>query len=383
LAPVALLAAIAVPAQAGAATSFLGGLSAGPPSSVTAVPAKGDINPYGVAVVRIPSVGDLVHGDVLVSNFNDSANSQGTGTTIVEVHRGATGPASASATVFAQIQPTSSPANKCPGGIGLTTALSILPGGWVVVGSLPTQAGTLSASDKGCLLVINNMGQVVKVIAGHHLNGPWDMTATSSGRDAELFVTNVLNGTVAAAGSVVDEGTVVRVNLRLHDHDAPTVLNAAVIGSGFAERTDPAALVVGPTGVSLSPDQRTLYVADTASNRIAAIPDPLTRRSSALSGKDVFAGAPLNNPLGLATAPNGDIITVNANDGNAVETAPNGAQVATLTLDNQGDPGGAGDLFGLAIGAPGTAQAGGLYFVDDFNTVGTGANTNSLNFLPR
>jgi sugar lactone lactonase YvrE len=153
-----------------------------------------------------------------------------------------------------------------------------------------------------------------------------------------------------------------------------------VIGSGFAERTDPAALVIGPTGVGLSPDGKTLYVADTAANRIAAIPNPLTRNRSALAGADVFAGAPLNNPLGLATAPNGDIITVNANDGNAVETTPEGTQVATLTLDAQGSPPGAGDLFGLAIGAPGTAQAGGLYFVDDFNTPGPGANTNSLNF---
>ena len=80
--------------------------------------------------------------------------------------------------------------------------------------------------------------------------------------------------------------------------------------------------------------------------------------------------------------PNGDIITVNGNDGNAVETAPNGTQAATLALDNQGSPAGAGDLFGLAIGAPATDQAGGLYFVDDFNTPGSGANTNSLNFLP-
>jgi hypothetical protein len=375
-----LLATTALPTQAGAAGAFLGGLRSGSPASVTTVPGNGDINPYGVAVVSIPSVGALVHGSVLVSNFNDAANNQGTGTTIVELPAGAAGLTSATAPVFATIAPTSSPANQCPGGIGLTTALAVLPGGWVVVGSLPTQAGMLSAADRGCLLVINAMGHVASVITGHHLNGPWDMTATSSGDDAALFVTNVLNGTVAAAGGVVDRGTVVRLDLRLHDHQAPTVRDATVIGSGFAERTDPAALVVGPTGVGLSPDRRTLYVADTASNRIAAIANPLTRHSTASSGKDVFAGAPLNNPLGLATAPNGDIITVNGNDGNAVETAPNGAQVATRTLDNQGSPAGAGDLFGLAIGVPGTPQAGGLYFVDDFNTPGPGANSNSLNF---
>jgi len=46
------------------------------------VPPNGDVNPYGVAVVPM-SMGSLVQGDVLVSNFNNSQNLQGTGTTIV------------------------------------------------------------------------------------------------------------------------------------------------------------------------------------------------------------------------------------------------------------------------------------------------------------
>ncbi len=47
-------------------------------------PAKGDVNPYGVAVVP-RSAGKLVRGDVLVSNFNDKKNDQGTGSSIVEI----------------------------------------------------------------------------------------------------------------------------------------------------------------------------------------------------------------------------------------------------------------------------------------------------------
>src|ERR671922_98076 len=47
-------------------------------------PAKGDVNPYGVAVVP-RSAGKLVRGDVLVSNFNDAKNDQGTGSSIVEI----------------------------------------------------------------------------------------------------------------------------------------------------------------------------------------------------------------------------------------------------------------------------------------------------------
>ena len=67
---------------------------------------------------------------------------------------------------------------------------------------------------------------------------------------------------------------------------------------------------------------------------------------------------------GSPLAPNGDLITVNGNDGNAVEVSPFGAQVDTVTIDpfNSG-----GDLFGLAI-APG---GNGVLFVDDNGAANT------------
>jgi hypothetical protein len=54
---------------------------------VSTVPANGDVNPYGVAFVPdgFPKSGSLEAGDILVSNFNNRANQQGTGTTIVNV----------------------------------------------------------------------------------------------------------------------------------------------------------------------------------------------------------------------------------------------------------------------------------------------------------
>jgi hypothetical protein len=50
-------------------------------------PANGDLNPYGVAFVpaNFPSGGTIAPGDVLVSNFNNSSNLEGTGTTIVSI----------------------------------------------------------------------------------------------------------------------------------------------------------------------------------------------------------------------------------------------------------------------------------------------------------
>jgi len=332
------------------------------PSTVPAPPASADVNPYGVAVVPT-SHGALHQGDVLVSNFNNSSNAQGTGTTIVQVSPGGT------VTLFAQIDPNTLP-GPCPGGVGLTTALVVLRSGWVIVGSLPTSDGTSATAQAGCLIVLDSSGTVQETFSGDGINGPWDMTALDGGRLADLFVTNVLNGTVAAGGGVVNGGTVLRLHLVITGGSLPKLMRTTRIGSDFAERTDPAALVVGPTGVGLGADG-TLYVADTVNSRIAAIPNAVLRLSSAGDGSTVSKGKSLNGPLGLVIAPGGDILTVNGLDGNIVETTPSGKQVATFPLDTTPVPGldnGNGTLFGLAVVPGGT----GVYFVDD------GSNTLNL-----
>ena len=138
------------------------------------VPKNGDVNPYGVAVVQ-RSTGKLHRGDVLVSNFNNGKNLQGTGTTIVEISpRG-------KVSLFAKISAAHLP-GRCPGGIGLTTALSVLRSGWVIVGSLPTKDGMSASARAGCLLVLDSHGRVRETFSGHGINGPWDMTALDLGR---------------------------------------------------------------------------------------------------------------------------------------------------------------------------------------------------------
>jgi hypothetical protein len=356
-------------APAGAdAGSFIGGL---PTRTMVAstVPANGDLNPYGVAVVP-DSIGNLHRGSILVSNFNNADDAQGTGnqqgrgTTIVEVSP------SGHVDLFAAIDPAHLP-GACPGGVGLTTALAVLRSGWVIVGSLPTADGTSATAEAGCLLVLNAQGKVVETWAGGPINGPWDLAAIDEGGQATLLVTNVLNGTVAAGGNEVDRGTLVRITVDIDPGRAPRATSVVTVATGFAERTDPAALVVGPTGVAVSWDG-TAYVADTVNSRIAAVPDATERFFPVFGGgRTVSSGGALNAPLGLALAPNGHLLSMNGGDGNMVETTPEGHQVATRMLDSSGDPPGAGALFGLAV----ATDRPGVWFVDDAD--------NTLNLLHR
>jgi len=180
---------------------------------------------------------------------------------------------------------------------------------------------------------------------------------------AILFVNNVLNGTVASGGNVVNQGTTLRITLKVPPSGMPSVTAMTIVGSGFSERTDPAALVIGPTGLASSKNNKILYIADSLNNRIAAISNPLTRTSSAGTGSTVSSGGALNDPLGMTLAVNGNIPTVNGNDGNLVETTSPGEQISVTTLDDTNVPGslpGAGTLFGLTD-VPGV----GVVFVDD------------------
>jgi hypothetical protein len=359
--------AVVIAASTAAASTVAAGIAAGPalaggrPSFIgrfhtlstiaSTVPANGDVNPYGIVVIR-KTVGRLRAGNILVSNFNDRANRQGTGKTIVEITPGG------HRTLFASI--SGRLPGACPGGVGLSTALAVLPGGWVVVGSTPSANGMAATARAGCLIVLGPRGHVRETIAGHGINGPWDATALSFGSYSDVFVTNVLNGTVAARGAVVHRGTVLRLRLSLAGRRPPRLTSVVTIASGLAEQTSAAAFVLGPTGVGLSPGG-TLYVASTQDSRITAVPGALVRRRSAGPGRLVTAGGALAGPLGLAVAPNRNVLTVNANNGKIVETTPSGVQVATRLLDSSGHPAGSGALFGLALAPAGR----GVYYVDD------------------
>lgn len=330
-----------------ATTAFLAPLRT---TSVIAstVPGNGDVNPYGIVRVAA-TIGRLHAGDLLISNFNDKANQQGTGTTIVEIS-----PAGKKS-LFATISASSLP-GKCPGGVGLTTALALLPGGNVVVGSLPTTNGKSATAKTGCLIVLDSSGKPISTISGPQIAGPWDMTSTSHGNESTLFVSNALVG--GPTKGVQKNSTVLRIGLQTQSGQPPKVLSEQVIAMGIRRRVDPEALVIGPTGVALAKNG-TLYLADTLSNRISAIPKALTRTSAVEGGgATVTSGGKLKQPLGLALAPNGDILSANASNGNIVETTPAGKQLLARTADKET---GAGSLFGLLVAPAGK----GVFYVDD------------------
>lgn len=136
----------------------------------------------------------------------------------------------------------------------------------------------------------------------------------------------------------------------------PELMGETVIGNDFAWKVNQPTFMLGPTGVALG-SNGSLYVAQTLSNRITVIPDATTRTSAIADGTNTLtSGGFLNAPLGMTIAPNGDVVVMNGNDGNAVEITPQGRQIAKLTLVSNG----AGTLFGLAI-----TDDGRLVFVND------------------
>jgi len=321
------------------------------------VPANGDENPYAIFVAPV-SAGKIQRGDVLVDNFNDKNNLQGLGTTIVDYR-----PSTRSLTLFASI-PRHLP--QCPGGVGLTTAMTMLKTGWVIVGSLPSNDGTTATRGQGCLIVLDPQGNVASTITSPNINGPWgNMAVIDNGSTATLFVSNTGFGVGAPADEspVVNKATVLRLDLSVPEGKPPVVTSQTVIASGFGEQADKGVFIIGPTGIALGQHNQ-LYVSDALGNRIAAIPDAATRTDSAGTGGTVTKDGLLQRPLAMVTAPNGHLLVTNGLNGQVVEIDPTtGQQLYAQWVDanKAQSPPGSGDLFGIAV----TPAGNGFYYVED------------------
>ncbi len=127
--------------------------------------------------------------------------------------------------------------------------------------------------------------------------------------------------------------------------------------------------MVGPTGLVLGQDGKTLYVSDGVDNRIVAIADASTRPPAPATGREITKAGLMKRPLAMAMAPNGHLLVCNALNGQVVEVDPaTGKQLYAqwIDTDQAQSPPGNGDLFGIAMAPDGK----GFYYVeDDVNTV--------------
>jgi DNA-binding beta-propeller fold protein YncE len=266
----------------------------------------------------------LKSGDILVSNFNNSNNLQGTGTTIVRISR-----KGAQSLFFQGTTP-----------LGLSTALGVLQAGLVVVGNFPSADGTFGTATVGSLLVINNRGKLIQAITSPEIQGPWDMALIDRGDKAIAFVSNSFTGTVS------------RLEFSVSPYGL-TLKKSKTIASGYVHRGDPVTFVVSPTGLVYDEHSGILYVASTGDNEVFAINDAIDRSTDAGTGRIVYQdNVHLHGALAMAEAPNGHLLVSNSDGINSDPAQP--SEIVEFTKDGKFikqlsvDPA-QGGAFGLAV----------------------------------
>jgi hypothetical protein len=294
-----------------------------PSITVSTVPSNGDVNPSGVAFVpkNFAAGGTINPGDILVSNFNNKKNLQGTGTTIIRIQ-----PNGGTSLFFQGTAP-----------LGLSTALGTLRAGFVVVGNLPTSDGNCATAQSGSLLILNSSGSMIGTITDPLINGPWDMTIQDNGNSAKIFVANALSGAIT------------RIDLQVKTGNS----KMTQIASGYMHRCDPVALVVGPTGLVYDATNDVLFVASTEDNKVFAVHDAGNTSHDHGTGVVIYNDqVHLHGPLGMAMAPNGHLLVANADVINSdpnqpseiVEFTTAGKFIGQLSVDPA-----QGGSFGLAV----------------------------------
>ncbi len=326
------------------------------------VPDNGDQNPYALIIAPV-TAGSIQQGDVLYDNFNNAANLQGTGTTIVDFN-----PTTKKLTTIANL---SHELPGCPGGVGLSTAMTMLKSGWIIVGSTPSNDGTTRTKGAGCLIVLNPQGKVAKVLADANINDPWgNMAVKDEGDKATLYVSMAGFGVGSPDGEppVFNQSTILRINLDITEGKVPEVTSETVVAGGFGEQADKSVFLVGPTGLALGEGDK-LYASDALGNRISEIRDASTRTTSAGVGRTVTKDGLLSRPLAMVMTAEGHLLVTNGLNGKVVEVDPvSGKQLYAqwIDADKAQVPPGNGDLFGIVMHPNGK----GFYYVeDDVNTI--------------
>jgi hypothetical protein len=297
----------------------------------TVDPMNGDQNPYGLAIAPT-SMGLLTAGDLVICNFNDSANVQGNGTTIEIL------PPTPGSTPTRMVQDP-----NLKGCAALAIADNDAPWAAAYSNLAPFYSAT---------------GALVSTLSAGPWAGPWgEAYAPAFGATgAPTFVTS--NAT---------SGSIVRVNF------AGTTFTTIATGFSLNSGAVPGN-ILGAAGLTYDAENDTLFVVDSNTNRVVAFAGYSTLGANAIvveadgsfsgpsaaSASVLYSGTPLNAPISAAQLFNGDLVVGNTGNNLLVEISPAGNVVGTQNLDT----GAVGALFGIV--ATGTdAASTKIYFNDD------------------
>ncbi len=324
--------AIAAPTATPAALGLLATLSSQQIIGSTIDPVNGDQNPYGLAIAPV-TAGVQTQGDLVVCNFNDKANVQGNGTSIVVLH-----PAPGSQPIHMIADPS------------LKGCSALVDGGtgnpWVAA---------YTANDNP---IVKPSGSISATLASGPWNGPWGQAFSAT---AGPYGTSAFYSTNAGDGSIV------RIDITSNGFVYDK------IATGFSVNHGMPGNILAPAGLAYVAASDTLYIVDSNANRLVALntvssipPGGVVVSGNGFTGpnassaKVIYAGAPLNAPISSAVLVNGDIAVGNTGDNRIVEITAAGVLAGTKVVD----PGAPGAIFGMV--ATGTSAANQrLYFNND------------------
>jgi hypothetical protein len=322
---------------ASASGSVLASLSSEQTIGSTTPTTPGDVNPYGLDIAKVSS-GKIGAGDLVICDFNNPGNVQGTGTEIVALH-----PIVGSSPTLVVKDNTLTGCN----------AIATAPNGNI-------WAAAFKANDNP---IFTPSGTLVSSLN----NGPWNHPF------GETFAPPVnAQSNPAFYVSQAGDGSLVRVSIL----PGPT-FKFTIIATGFPINGGKPGSILSPSGLNYQRSGDILYVVDGTNNALYAIHNVsnVTANGIAVNGTSfsgpfassaqvVFSGAPLNGPISSALLFNGNIALGNTLDPDGknliVEISPTGQLLDVKNVDT----GVGGALFGMV--ATGTSlSTTKLYFNDD------------------
>jgi hypothetical protein len=299
----------------------------------TVDPKNGDQNPYGLAIAPT-TAGMIKAGDLIISNFNDSANIQGLGTTLEVLHPT---PGSKPISLISDPHLTGSAAVAMP------------------PGSFPWVA-SYTANDNP---IVTPSGQLATSLNTFGWTGPWGQAFSPTAGP---------RGTSAFYESNAYDGSIVRINVTKRG-----TFTFDTIATGFSVNHGVPGNILAPAGLTYDSTSDVLYIVDSNANRVVAFQQPgkipangIVVTSTGFGGPAgsmahvVFAGKPLQAPISAALLFNGNLVVGNTTNNKLIELTPSGHAVNERLLDT----GAKGALFGIV--ATGTSiSTTKIYFNDD------------------